>query len=255
MFDKGKRAQRNEQEDAAFNRMLLWLAGAVVVELLILLVKQIYVNFIAGFTVADVLNGFFSVFIYLGAAVMAAGIIWTVVSCRKGKPVLVPCICAGTAAGLWVLSGLAYFLYDVGMNIMLILPAVGAVLIVVFFLYQRVFFLNAAMTAGGLLVLWLHRRYYMEHPTMVRLFFAVEFALLAAGLILSLLLSRGDGKLGSLRIMPPDTGYLMTWITCAVTALALVLAMTLGMAAGFYVLFALAAWVFVQAVFYTVRLM
>ena len=255
MFDKGKHEQRHKQEDAAFNRMLLWLAGAVVVELLILLVKQLYVDFLAGAAVHDALDGFFFVFTFLGAALTAAGIVWVALSCRRGKPVVVPCICAAAAVGVWALSGLANFLYDVGISIMMTLPAMGAVLIVVYFLYQRVFFLNTLLTAGGLLALWLYRQYYVYHPTTIRLCFAAAFVLLAAGLALSLLLSRGGGKLGGLRVMPADTDYLLTWVTCGVTALALVLALALGTAAGFYLLFALVAWEFVQAVFYTVRLM
>lgn len=255
MFNKGKREQRYAQEDAVFNRMLFWLAGAVAVELLIMLVKQVYINYIAGLTAAFVLNKFFQVFTFLGAALMVAGIVWAVLNYRKGKSAVVPCICAAVAAGLWVLSVLGYFLFDDGINIMMLLPAVGAVLIVVYFLYQRIFFFNTLLTAGGLLVLWLHRQYYVNHPTVIRLFFAAEFVLLAAGLVLSFLLLRGGGKLGGLRVMPPDTSYLMTWITCAATALALALTLALGMAVEFYLLFALVAWVFIQAVFYTVRLM
>ena len=255
MFDKGKREQRHAQEDAAFNQMLFWLVGAVAVELLIFLLKKIYVDFIAGYTVASVLNTIFHVFVFLGAPLTAAGIAWAVLNHRKGKSVTVPCICAAAAAGLWVLSVLSYYLYDFGMSIMMLLPAVGAVLIVVYFLYQRVFFLNALLTASGLLVLWLHRRYFINHPTSIRLFFVADFVLLAAGLVLSLLLRRGGGKLGGLRVLPPDTGYLMTWITCAVTALTMVLTLALGAAVGFYLLFGLVAWVFVQAVFYTVQLM
>ena len=249
MFEKGKREQRHEQEDAAFNRMLLWLVGAVAVELLLMLVKPVYVDLVVA------MSQFFKVFAFLGAVLTAAGVVWAVLSFRKGKSVLAPCICTAVAAGLWVLSVLSVFLYPNGLDIMMLLPAVGAVLIVVYFLYQRVFFLNALLTAGGLLVLWLHRQYFMNHPTIIRLFFAAEFVLLAAGLVLSFMLRSGGGKLGSLRVMPPDTGYLMTWITCAVTALALALTLALGAAVGFYLLFALVAWVFVQAVFFTVRLM
>ena len=40
MFEKGKRAQRQSEDDKVFNRMLLWLAGAVVVELLLLLLQK-----------------------------------------------------------------------------------------------------------------------------------------------------------------------------------------------------------------------
>ena len=91
---------------------------------------------------------------------------------------------------------------------------------------------------------------------MIRLIFIVGFVLLAAALLLSFLLYRGGGKLGRrLRVMPADTGYLMTWISCGAAALAMVLTLVLGMSVGFYLLFALVAWEFVQAVFYTVRLM
>ena len=255
MFEKGKREQRHEQEDATFNKMLLWLAGAVAVELLVMLVKQLYVNFIAGVAVAAALLSFFRVFTFLGAALTAAGIVWAVLNFRNGKRVTVPCICASVAAGLWAMSVLSYFLFPDGLNVVMLLPAVGAVLIVVYFLYQRIFFLNALLTVGGLLAMWMHRQFFMQHPTMIRLAFAAVFVLLAAGLALSFLLRRGEGKLGGLRVMPPDTNYLMTWITCAVTALSLVLTLVLGTAAGFYLLFVLVAWVFIQAVFYTVQLM
>ena len=255
MFDKGKREQRHEQEDATFNKMLLWLLGAVVVELFLLLIKKVYVDFAAGWTVALALVEFFHIFAFLGAALTAAAIVWAVLSGRKGKPILVPCICAASLAGLWVLSVLGYYLFEVGISIMMLLPAVAAVLIVVYFLYQRVFFLNTLLAADGLLVLWLHRQYYMNHPTMIRLSFAAGFVLLAAALVLCFLLRRDDGKLGGLQVMPAGTDYLMTWITCWVTALAMALTLALGAVVGFYLLFALVAWVFIQAVFYTVRLM
>ena len=255
MFDKSKREQRHEQEDATFNKMLLWLLGAAVVELLVMLIKKVYVEAWVGVAAFYVLRNFFHVFIFLGVALTAAGLVWAVLSYRGGKSAVVPCICAAVAAGLWVLSVLGYYLLDVGMNIMLLLPAVAAVLIVVYFLYQRVFFLNSLMTAGGLLALWLYQQHYADHPTMIRLGFAAGFVLLAAALVMSILLRSGGGKLGGLRVMPAGTSYLMTWITCGVTALALVLALALGTAAGFYLLFTLVAWEFVQAVFYTVRLM
>ena len=171
MFDKGKREQRHEKEDAAFNKMLLWLAGAVVVELIILLVKQVYVNMLLGPGVATVLMYFFQVFSILGVVLAVGGIAWAVLWNKKGKPVVLPCALTAAAAGLWVLSLFTYQLFDVGLNIVMLLPAVAAVLIVIFFLYQRVFFLNALLCAGGLLALWRHRQYYEAHHTMVTALF------------------------------------------------------------------------------------
>ncbi|MDE6588976.1 MAG: hypothetical protein K2K53_01250, partial [Oscillospiraceae bacterium] len=118
-----------------------------------------------------------------------------------------------------------------------------------------VFFLNALVAAGGLVVLWIHRQYYTQHPKMVLAFFVAGFVGLAAVLVVSFLLRGGDGRLGGIQVVPADTSYVTTWVTCVVTAVLMVLALILGAAAGYYLLFALVAWVFGQAVFFTVKLM
>lgn len=255
MFEKGKREQRHDKEDAIFNRMLLWIAGAVVVELIILLVKQIYVNQLLSWWGQRGLMYFFQVFSFAGAALTVAGLVWIVMSYRKGKKMVLPCACTAAVAVLWVLSVLAHFLFDVGLNIMMVLPAVAAVLIVVFFLYQRVFFYNAMLAGGGLVALWLYRQYYAEHPTMIIVFFVAGFVALALAVVVSFVLRGGDGKIGSLRVLPAGTGYLFTWLTCVVTAAAMALTLALGLTAAYYLLFALVAWLFIQAVFFTVKLM
>lgn len=255
MFDKGKREERYEKENAEFNKMLLWLVGAVVVELIILLVKQVYVNMILGVGLATALMYFFQVFAVLGAVLTVAGIVWAVVWHKKGKGIVLPCALTAVAAGLWVLALFTFSMFEVGLNIVMILPAVAAVLIVIFFLYQRVFFLNALVSAGGLVALWLHRQYYSNHPSLIMALFVAGFVALAAVLVLTFVLRAGDGKLGSVRVMPAGTSYVITWITCGVTALTMALTLILGVSAGLYLLFALVGWVFIQAVFFTVKLM
>lgn len=255
MFDKGKREQRHTKEDAVFNKMLLWLVGAVVVELFLLLVKQAYVDAMLGGPIQTALFYFFNVFSIAGAVAVVAGIVWAVMNYRKGNSAKLPCILTAVAAGLWVLSVFAYFLFDVGVNIVMILPAVAAVLIVIFFLYQRLFFLNTLAAAGGIVALWLHRQYYATQSSMVTALFVAGIVALAVVLVLTFLLRQRDGKLGNLRVMPSGTSYVTTWITCAATALALILALALGSAAVFPLLFALVGWVFIQAVFFTVKLM
>lgn len=255
MFDKSKREQRHEQEDAIFNKMLLCLAGAVIVELLFLLIKNIYINALLGGAGQVALIYFFQAYNIVGIVLTAAGIAWAVMTYRKRKPVWVPVVCTAVVAVLWVMSVFAIYLMEIGMNIMMILPAAAAALIVVFFLYQRIFFFNATVAAGGLVALWLHRQYYTDHPKMIIVFFAAGFVLLAAALAVSFLLRSGDGRLGSLRVVPAGTSYVGTWITCGVTALTMALALVLGTAAGYYLLFGLVAWVFIEAVFFTVKLM
>lgn len=255
MFEKGKRGQRANQEDASFNRMLLWLAGAVGVELIILFIRQVYVNLLFGGVVAYGLSQFFHVFNFVGAALIVAGIVWAVRSTQAGKPAVLPWACTAGVGILWIVSLFAYYLFDVGMNLMMILPGVAAVLIVVFFLYQREFFYNVMLAAGGLVALWMYRQYYWDHPTAVRGCFIGGLVVLAVALVLSFLLLRNDGKLGSLRVLPQGAMYVISWLTCVLTAAAMLLTLFLGDTAGYYLMFVLAGWLFIQAVFFTVKMM
>lgn len=254
MAEKGKN-QRQREEDAAFSRMLLWLAGAVVVELIVLLIKRIYVDFWLDVGPVLALRAFFQVFQFAGAALVAAGAVWLAACVRGKKSWRLPAALTGAAAVLWIISVLSYHLYDFGLTILMILPGVAAVLILVFFLYQRVFFVNAALTGGGIAALWLFREYYATHPTVLTLCFIAGWAALAVAAVLAWRLSKTGGRLGSLRLMPAGTAYNAVYLTCALTAAAMLLAFLLGGTAAFYLLFALVAWLFGQAVYFTVKLM
>ena len=100
MFEKGKRERRQSEDDKVFNRMLLWLAGAVAVELLLLLLQKAYVDIIFDAMVAKALQSFFHVFSIVGAVAVAGCAVWAVVNRRGGKPTTLPVIIAAVAAGL-----------------------------------------------------------------------------------------------------------------------------------------------------------
>ncbi len=255
MFEKGKRAQRQSEDDKVFNRMLLWLAGAVVVELLLFLLQKAYVDIIFDAMVASALSAFFRVFSIAGAVIVAGCLAWAVVNYRGNKPVTLPVIIAAAAAVVWVISLLSYFLYAEGVRILMLLPAAAAVLIIIFFLYQRPFFLNAMLTGGGLLVLWLHRQYYMNHPTFITACVVGGVVLLALAAALAFQLRKTDGKLFGIRVMPVESNYTMTWITCIVVAVSMIAALLMGTTAAYYLLFVLVGWLFAQAVFFTVKMM
>ena len=255
MFEKGKRAQRQSEDDKVFNRMLIWLAGAVVVELLLFLLQKAYVEIIFDVAIASALSMFFRVFSIAGAVIAVGCLVWAVINYRGNKPVTVPVIIAAVAAVLWVISLLSYFLYAEGIRILMLFPAAAAVLIIIFFLYQRPFFLNALLTGGGLLALWLHRQYYMTHPRAITACIIAGVVVLALAAVLAFQLRKTDGKLFGIRVMPVESNYMMTWITCAVVAVAMVAALILGTTAAYYLLFVLVAWLFAQAVFFTVKMM
>ena len=167
MFDKGKRARRQNEDDKVFNRMLLWLAAAVVLELLLLMLQKAYVEMTFSAPVAKGLLEFFKIFNIAGVVLLAGCAVWAVLFARGGKPVALPAILAAASGALWVVSLVCRFIFPVGVRVLMLFPAGGAVLIVIFFLYQRPFFYNAALTCGGLLAVWLHKQYYMNHPRLI----------------------------------------------------------------------------------------
>lgn len=255
MFEKGKRAQRQSEDDKIFNRMLLWLAGAVGVELLLLLLKKVYVEMKWGGVPAKMLLDFFKVYCIAGAVLVVGGIVWAVLTYRMGRRLTLPVAITCAAALLWVVSLVSRFFYPEGMKILLMLPAGAAVLIVIFFLYQRPFFYNAVFAGGALMAVWLYGRYYLIRPRVIMACFIGGWVILAAAAALAFVLRNNDGKLGRVRVLPPSSNYMMTWITCGVAALAMVLALILGVSMSHYLLYVLAAWLFAQAVFFTVKMM
>lgn len=255
MFEKGKRERRQSEDDKVFNRMLLWLAGAVVVELLLLLLKKVYVEMKWGGIPAKMLLDFFGVYCIAGAVLAAAGIVWAVLNYRMGRGLTLPVAITAVVAGLWLVSMLSRFMWSEGVKILLMLPAGAAVLIVIFFLYQRPFFYNAVLTGGALMAVWLYGRYYLLRPRVTMACFIGGWVILAAAAALAFVLRNNDGKLGRVRVVPPSSNYMMTWITCGVAALTMVLALILGMSTSHYLLYVLAAWLFAQAVFFTVKMM
>ncbi len=254
MRKKGKREQRGSVEDAVFNRMLICLAAAVGAELLILLLRKVYVEMALGVGVVQVLMAVFSVLRFAGPVLILGGTVWLVYNLRGRRSTLAPGILIAASAAAWVIAMLLYYLFDVGANVLLYLPPVAAVLILIWFLYQRAFFVSAVITGCGAALLWLRRQSEEISPRKTALFIA-GFVLLALAALAAWRLSRNGGKVGPLRVMPADSSYIMIYLTCAVTAVAMLLGLLLNTAAAFYLMLVLVAWLFVQAVYFTVKLM
>lgn len=256
MADHGKQQRRRSSEDAVFNRMLFWLVGAVAAEAVALIVKRLYIDFRVGdVETAVALRGIFHVFSYAGAVLLAAGLIWCL-AVRGKKSGFRPALACTVAVGfLWLTALLSYLLYDVGVRILVALPIVAAVLILIWFLYQHVFFFNAVVTGCALALLWLYRQYYTGHPTAVLALFAVGWVLLAALASAAAILRKNGGRLGKHTLPQSGSAYVSTWLTCAVSAAALLAALLAGMAAAYYLIYVLIGWIFCLAVFYTVKMM
>lgn len=138
-----------------------------------------------------------------------------------------------------------------------LIPAV-AVLALIYYLYQHDFFLITLISAGGLAALYTYRKIVSAHPFRINCMFALAFVLLAAALIVLILLQRRGGAIAQgekkQELLPKDTNYPLLYATCALNAVVLAVTIAMGSTLAYYLMFVLVAWLFVMAVYYTVRL-
>lgn len=256
MTEKEKRLQRQKEEDALFNRMLVWLVGAVIAEAIVLFVRRFYLNAtISEFGIFSALHAVLVILAYAGLVLTVLGVIWCVLSRKKGKKLTLPGVCTVVVAFLWIMSVLAIFLDGIGVKLMMVLPIAVAVLVLIFCLYQRVFFVNAIFSGVGITALWAFRQYYAARPTTITVALVVGWIGLAviAGLCISL--KKNDGRFGKHKLVSDGKSYTACWLTCAVIFVTTLLALLLGVTAAYYLMFVMVGWLFCLAVYYTVKLM
>lgn len=263
-MENKKNAAKKKQEDIALSRALIWFGAAMVVEFLLLLVNKYYVNFTADRASIDlalalnvvlkwtapiclvgaVVCGFFAV--KKGVAEKAFPFSWVVLS--------VTLLVIACCAALLILFNAAS-----AMELLYVLVPAGAVLALVYYLYQREFFFCVCGTGIALLGLWLVRQANGAHDLLITLYTVAAVVVLAALLALTLLLKKNQGILTikgkQFAVLPKQSNYLPILLSCALGVLALVAGLILGVTVAFYLLFVLLAWLFVLLVYHTVKMM
>lgn len=254
-----QQSARRKQEDAALNKLLIWFAIAIGYEAFVLLIKRYYVNFRStdlGITVASGISAAFSLLQWVAPAMAAAAVVWLALSKQKGKPLAKPAIVTAALLALWFTVFVAYrFGFSGGIDLLSAVAPAAAVLAMVYYLYQLEFFCNTVITGCGMLCLWLYRRFFADHPRMIRAGYVLGWLLLAAAAVVFWKLSQTGGKWKKRRVFPDNTSYVPAYATCLVTAVAMASALIAGAAVAFYAIFVLVIWLFCLAVYYTVRLM
>ena len=254
-MDKKQREERRRQEDIALQRGLLWVAGAVVLEALLVLVNRFYINFLLTDTGVKVYLGLGQWLPVLRDAALAGAalaLLWTVWRLRRGERfgrLLAVSIALGAVA---VCAHVSVKYQGPGVNMLFWLVAAWAVLALVYYIYQREFFLGAAACGMSVLGLW-----FARYGAAGRL----ESGLLTAGIALvglaALWLKKNGGVIPApapIRFLPKEGSCGVLLVTC----LASLAAMAVGLAVeslAYYLLFAMAAWLFALFVYYTVKLM
>ncbi len=254
-MDKKQREERRRQEDIALQRGLLWVAGAVVLEALLVLVNRFYINFRltdAGINIYVGLGQWLPILrnVTLAAAVLV--LLWAVWRLRKGEKFGWPLIGSIALGAVAVCAHVAVKFQESGVSMLFWLVAAWAVLALVYYIYQREFFLAAAACGMSVLGQW-----FARYGAAGRL----ESGLLTAGIALvglaALWLKKNDGVIPApkpIQFLPKGGSHGVLLVTC----LASLAAMAAGLAVeslAYYLIFAMAAWLFALFVYYTVKLM
>ena len=258
-----KKVLQKKQEDIALSRALLWFAAAMVLELLVLLVNKYYVSF----TVDSVSIAIAAAISHVLKGTAALGLLGAVacgVWCRKcaqaaGDPPFLPVLLGASLLVVGVGSVLIIGFYAAAIQLLYVLIPSGAVLALVYYLYQKEFFLSALGVGVGLLGLWLVRKNTGAHDLIVTLYVIVAAVILLCMILLAAKLKKDQGVLtvkGKQYVLFAKQANLVPVIlSCAISVLTMAVALPFGSVAAFYLLFVLVAWLFVLLVYYTVKMM
>ena len=229
MNKKEQQAQRAKQEDVVLNKVLWWIVGAVVLEVLLLLLNKVYANYtVEQIELAKSLRDVFSVLMIALPICFVVLLIWAVVARKSGK-----------------FTRLLY----------VAVPAV-AVLALIYYLYQREFFFAAVLSALGLLGVKVVP-YHFGFPAIAYGYAVVLGVALVGAVVVFRVMQAAEGKLrlkgNWVEVLPKSANYALLYVTCGVVAAVVIAALLLG---GLAVLYGvLVAWLLILAVYYTVRLM
>lgn len=259
-MDKKKRSAQKQLEDRTLDRVLLWFGAAVLIELLVLLANRFYINYRVGeINFVAGLDKFIWILGYVALAAAVVGAVWAWRSWQGGEHRSFPAACAF----FFLVLGLSCFVIrkfkESGVQLLQVAVPVVAVLALIYYLYQREFFCITALSGMGLLALWIYRRSNGGHLVLLYTYLAVLAVLLLGGVLLARALQKGDGILRrggqELRLLPRGANYATIYATCGFIAACVIAAFLLGSAAAYYIFLVLVAWIFVMAVYYTVKLM
>lgn len=262
-MDKKIKVAKQRQEDAALNRALLWIAGAVILEGLLMLIDRFYINFYTdelSIAIALGIGWAVRVCTILFLVVAAAAVAWRVQKKRSGKPTLLLSAVAVAALALAVFCGVIWVFNANGVTLLYVLVPAAAVLALVYYLYQRECFLAVGLTALGIFGMWLVRKGSAgPYAGLIQAYLAV-MALVSLVLLAGLVWLHGKGGVltrgeQQVRLLRKKANYPLLYLTCVLLAAAFVAALVMGPALTYYLIFALIAWAFILIVYYTVQLL
>lgn len=260
-MDKNQKEEQRRQEDQAMNRGLMWVAAAVVLELLLLLVNKYFINFSMTEESINLAYAFqygLQAVRIISLAGAVVGAVWTFLKVKKQEKSALPIIVLIASLALLFCSHVALGFRDSGMRMLFILVPAWAALALVYFLYQKEFFFSAALTGLGAVSLWMIRHGGAQPMTMYAILALTGVVLVIGAVVLSGV-RNAKGELTvferKVQLLPEDANYMVLLATAVVNVVAIALSLFLGATLAYYLIYVLVAWLFGLLVFYTVKMM
>jgi len=259
--ERDLRTLRDQQESEVLRRVLFWLGAAVLLEAFVLLGNRFYFHYlISELGFAKILMRLFGALQYVGVILAVACFVWAIMAKKKDNQ---RGFCRLIMTAFFVSIAACSFLFlQVGSgSVTLLLVGIPAVagLIMIYYLYQREFFLVALMSGIGIFGLWMFRAGSSRYTTVFYVLTAIALCFLLFVAVLSVHMQKHAGNIkwkGELfPILKQDANYHLIWVTCALVALSLLLGLLLGATLAYYALLTLVIWIFIVAVYFTSRLM
>ncbi len=261
-MDKNKKqtkAAKAKAEEAAINRILCWVAGGSVLEFLLLLLNRYYFYYrVEEFAIFTALSVAVKILAVAGLVCACAAAFWWNSAKKAGKSATLPGVLSVFMLGVSVSCFASWFFYGTGIHTMYIVVPVVVALAVIFYLYQKEFFLIALESALALLVTAVCSRALGGQYAALAYAGTILSAVLvvaAAGLCRKAQTNEGSVAFGekSFRLFPKDANYALLYLGAIIILLVLILA---AIGINEMALYAVTvAWLLIAAVYYTVKLM
>lgn len=256
---KQKKADKVRAEEEALNRILCWVAGGAVLEFLLLLLSRYWIYYTgAQVNLRIALGSVVKILAVAGLACAAGGAYWWN-SVRKGeKSAKLPGTLCVFMLGVSLSCFATWFGSDTGLRMMSYLVPAVVVLALIYYLYQREFFLISCQSCLALLGIWLCGRGLGGGKGIICYGYVAVAALLL--LFTAFLCRKAQGEQGvvelggkSWKCFSKDANYGLLYAGAVIALVMLILA-AIGLPP--LVLYAVSvAWLLIMAVYYTVKLM
>ena len=248
-----KKALRQNQENAALQRILNVFLAGLAAECYLFLV---YRGYVAG-TVSSMLvwHDVLKVSIWVGLAIMVGGAVAAYVkrNAPKQRNISILTSLAGLLVALTGWTSVKFF--DTGLAALCVVVPVATVLGLIFFLYQRECFVNTTLVALSLFAVWVCGRGMDSSWKTIVFICAILAAVgLLAVLFVAGVLKRNEGKLFGLQILSPNCDYRIVYGVCGLCAAAVLAAAFLPNLA-FYLTWGLVILLFAELAYYTTKMM